>query len=55
MTVAPDEITESQEWIDHLVGIYSPNAHDIDVALQNMGLRIIELENELTRLLIEKT
>jgi hypothetical protein len=39
-----DRITEPQEWIDGLLKVYAPNSEDIDVALQNMGLRIRELE-----------
>lgn len=39
-----DIITEPQEWIDGLLSEYAPNSEDIDVALQNMGLRIMELE-----------
>jgi hypothetical protein len=41
-----DAITESQEWIDGLVSQYSPEANDIDVAIQNMGKRIAELQAE---------
>ena len=40
-----DRITEPQVWIDGLLKIYAPNSEDIDVALQNMGLRIKELES----------
>jgi hypothetical protein len=39
-----DRITEPQEWIDGLLKVYAPHSEDIDVALQNMGLRIKELE-----------
>lgn len=42
-----DKITEPQEWIDRLVETYSPNAHDIDCALQNMGLKIKAMEDLL--------
>ena len=44
-TAEHEAITEPQEWIDGLVKKYSPVAIDIDVAIQNMGLRIRELEN----------
>lgn len=42
-----DRITEPQEWIDGLLKVYAPNSEDIDVALQNMGLRIKALESAL--------
>jgi len=48
-----DKITEPQEWVDGLVEKYSPNAHDIDCALQNMGLKIIELEKRNNDLIDE--
>lgn len=35
-----DKITEPHEWIDSLVSEYAPNSLDVDVALQNMGLKI---------------
>ena len=43
-----DTITEPEEWIDGLVKKYSPRANDIDVAIQNMGLRIGALETTIT-------
>ena len=42
-----DSITENQEWIDGLIAEYSPNSHDIDVAIQNMGLRIKRMRDAL--------
>jgi len=42
-----DKTTESQEWIDSLVEEYAPNSHDIDVALQNMGLKIKHMQKVL--------
>jgi hypothetical protein len=45
-----DKITESQEWIDGLVEKYSPNAHDVDCALQNMGLEIQRLRRALAKI-----
>lgn len=43
-----DTITESQEWIDNLVSKYAPKSEDVDVALQNMGLTIKKLDDELS-------
>ena len=42
-----DEITEPQEWIDSLVTDFAPNSHDIDVAMQNMGLKIKRMQDAL--------
>jgi len=46
-----DKITESQEWIDGLVKEYSPESEDIDVCIQNMGIRIKQLTEERGSLL----
>lgn len=46
MDANTESITEPQEWIDGLIDEYSPVAKDIDIALQNMGLKIRELEAE---------
>jgi hypothetical protein len=43
-----DVITEPQAWIDGLEKAYSPNASDVDCAMQNMGLHISELEAEIS-------
>jgi len=45
MTENIDRITEPQEWIDGLLKRYAPNSKDVDVALQNMGLKIKALES----------
>lgn len=42
-----DAICEPQEWIDSLVEKYAPRSHDDDVAIQNMGLEIKKLNNEI--------
>lgn len=42
-------ITEPQEWIDELVKEYAPKSEDIDLALQNMGLHIADLESRLAQ------
>jgi len=42
-----DAITEPHEWIDTLIVEYAPNSHDIDVALQNMGLKIKRMQEAL--------
>ena len=48
-----DKITEPQEWIDNLLKIYAPNSEDIDVALQNMGLKIKEQEFQIKMLSVK--
>jgi hypothetical protein len=50
MTDLIDRITEPQEWIDGLLKVYAPNSEDIDVALQNMELKIRELQKDKIRL-----
>jgi len=45
-----DSITWKQEDIDALVVKYAPNSHDIDVALQNMGIEIAALLSTLAAL-----
>jgi hypothetical protein len=42
-----DKITEPQEWIDSLITEFAPNSHDVDVALQNMGLKIKQMQEAL--------
>ena len=49
-----DIITEPQEWIDGLLKVYAPHSEDIDVALQNMGLRIKELEENNRNVVLDE-
>jgi len=47
MGLMVDKITEPQKWIDELLTTYAPYSEDVDVALQNMGLKIKRLEKAL--------
>ena len=42
-----DRKTMTDQEIDALIKRYAPHSHDIDVAIQNMGLRIAQLEGAL--------
>jgi hypothetical protein len=45
-----DTITEPDEEIEAMVAAFSPNAKDVDVAIQNMGLFIQELEEAISNI-----